>query len=659
MHVSIPNRFLALLSGRRARNLIGLMSIASSTLAIPPKAVSEGVDLSWDDCVFTSSSKFFACSGVPNESYNLIIQFTSPVPVPSCIRIVAVVELVNETPGPLSPFWHYESGGCNRSPTSGVQFSDNIDQAGDCSSEGILDPWNAGTDGLENFLYFPDSPTAGHGRFILIDDAGAPISIEPFQKYYAFHLRFNNSNRVTCPGCSQPGALKLVSLNLESNDGSPPVQLDGPDVLGDCVSINGASGFTCLQACSPAPETCDGSDNDCDLTVDDVVSYRDADGDGYGDGVVTSVGCPIPSGYVPNAGDCDDTSASIHPGVADICDGLDNDCDGPTDEGAFIPNGIVGWWKGEGNANDAIGSRHGTPQNGATFVSGTVGQCFSLDGIDDYIDDLGTSASFSFVQNTGLFTIECWIGLDDPNAPREQTIAANIFSSADKGFYFGIVNSGGQHQLQMALGRGGTLIIDSRSPNGVITTPTWHHVAAVGDGTNVTFYVDGVGYAGSGNMGALSSGNGARAVDLGWDNVGSFFGGQLDELAIYSRALDASEIGAIYNAGAAGRCAIVSVEGPRASAPTLELVGPWPNPASRGLDFEIQLSSSAEVDVWVLDVMGRRVTSLLEGSELPAGPRRVHWDGRDASGQRVAPGVYLVRISAGGKVALQKVLMTR
>jgi hypothetical protein len=42
--------------------------------------------------------------------------------------------------------------------------------------------------------------------------------------------------------------------------------------------------------------------------------------------------CSLPAGYVGNKKDCDDADASRHPGALDICDGIDNDCDGATDE---------------------------------------------------------------------------------------------------------------------------------------------------------------------------------------------------------------------------------------------------------------------------------------------------------------------------------------
>lgn len=61
--------------------------------------------------------------------------------------------------------------------------------------------------------------------------------------------------------------------------------------------------------------------------------YRDADGDGYGDLSQTMEVCVAPTGYVDVAGDCDDTSRDVSPAATEVCDGVDQNCDGTADEG--------------------------------------------------------------------------------------------------------------------------------------------------------------------------------------------------------------------------------------------------------------------------------------------------------------------------------------
>ena len=89
-----------------------------------------------------------------------------------------------------------------------------------------------------------------------------------------------------------------------------------------------------------AVESCDGADNDCDGTVDEADSidattwYADADTDGYGDAASAITACSAPSGYGVDATDCDDTDASINPAAIELCDGIDQDCDGAIDDSA-------------------------------------------------------------------------------------------------------------------------------------------------------------------------------------------------------------------------------------------------------------------------------------------------------------------------------------
>jgi hypothetical protein len=67
--------------------------------------------------------------------------------------------------------------------------------------------------------------------------------------------------------------------------------------------------------------------------VEGTTYYRDFDGDGYG-GVNsgTTVSCLAPPLYAPFDGDCDDNVATVHPGSLELCDRLDNDCNGQIDE---------------------------------------------------------------------------------------------------------------------------------------------------------------------------------------------------------------------------------------------------------------------------------------------------------------------------------------
>ena len=82
-------------------------------------------------------------------------------------------------------------------------------------------------------------------------------------------------------------------------------------------------------------ESCDGIDNNCDGQIDEGVNtqyFLDADNDGFGDGANSLTACEAPSGYITVENDCDDGNAQIHPGATEICDEIDNDCDGAIDE---------------------------------------------------------------------------------------------------------------------------------------------------------------------------------------------------------------------------------------------------------------------------------------------------------------------------------------
>lgn len=63
-----------------------------------------------------------------------------------------------------------------------------------------------------------------------------------------------------------------------------------------------------------------------------VMAYKDFDNDNYGDPNMPMLVCEGEQGWVPDNTDCNDMSANAHPGIEEMCDGIDNDCDGSFDE---------------------------------------------------------------------------------------------------------------------------------------------------------------------------------------------------------------------------------------------------------------------------------------------------------------------------------------
>jgi hypothetical protein len=103
---------------------------------------------------------------------------------------------------------------------------------------------------------------------------------------------------------------------------------------------------TSLSVRPGATEVCDAIDNDCDGAIDEGFGaqtwYVDVDTDSFGDfkdpGLYLCPPATPPSGTVTNNDDCDDANPAVFPGMIELCDGIDNDCDTATpDSSTAIP----------------------------------------------------------------------------------------------------------------------------------------------------------------------------------------------------------------------------------------------------------------------------------------------------------------------------------
>ncbi|MCP4605831.1 MAG: hypothetical protein GY847_35815, partial [Proteobacteria bacterium] len=186
---------------------------------------------------------------------------------------------------------------CQDECTPGSEVCDGIDN--DC--DGLTDE--------DAPLWYPDNDSDGHGGL----DAGFA-------------------------DCNEPdGGYVLEGDDCDDND---PAHWTGtpPDCDTDCVDTDSDDyGDNCDLG-----HDCDDNDDTC--TGECIAFYLDDDGDGYGDSSNIVNACTAPSNnYVTNGDDCDDDIEACgeycHPGLEDICDGYDNDCNESTADGNICDHG--------------------------------------------------------------------------------------------------------------------------------------------------------------------------------------------------------------------------------------------------------------------------------------------------------------------------------
>lgn len=141
----------------------------------------------------------------------------------------------------------------------------------------------------------------------------------------------------------------------DDGDGYVECTIDAGGWQGDATVVGGDDCDDDDALMSPGDvEVCDGIDNDCNGQTDEGllnIYYYDGDGDGTGNPNATVQACSVPGGYVSNTNDCNDGNASVYAGALEVCDGMDNDCDGQTDEGLLNTYYLDNDGDGLGNVN--------------------------------------------------------------------------------------------------------------------------------------------------------------------------------------------------------------------------------------------------------------------------------------------------------------------
>ncbi len=239
---------------------------------------------------------------------------------------------------------------------------------------GVDDDCAGGVDnGLTFSQYFTDADGDGFGA----TSAMAQSACAPVAGKVTNNTDCNDSNPMVKPGATE------ICNGVDDNcvggaDDGLTFTNYYPDGDGDGF---GAASASPQSACSPiagrvtnhtdcndanaaikpgATEVCNGVDDNCAGGIDEGLPttnyYRDNDGDGYGATTATAVAsCGPVSGHVTNRTDCNDNNAGIRPGATEVCNSIDDNCNGTVDEGTASVN-----WYPDAD-NDGFGAANGTP----------------------------------------------------------------------------------------------------------------------------------------------------------------------------------------------------------------------------------------------------------------------------------------------------------
>ena len=152
-------------------------------------------------------------------------------------------------------------------------------------------------------------------------------------------------------------------------------------------------------------------------------------------------------------------------------------------KGKVPPPGLVSWWRGEGDASDAAGANTGVVEGGVAFVAGEVGQAFSFDGRNSYVEVPDAPS----LRLTNELTIEFWVKRQRLNALDYLIEKGGDWIGTDLNYAVALHDSRGNWCLYF-LYNGGL------QGGGRIDDTNWHHCAVVATNGQPApaIYIDGV-----------------------------------------------------------------------------------------------------------------------------------------------------------------------
>ena len=204
----------------------------------------------------------------------------------------------------------------------------------------------------------------------------------------------------------------------------------GPDPIGACRRgtqrcVAGAFETTCTGAVTPIAELCNAVDDNCDGTIDEgvlVTFFVDRDGDGFGSsaaGAESRQACAKPAGFAVSSTDCDDTNAAVNPSAREVCDpaGVDEDCSGSANDNCGCSNIGASQACCAGRGSQVCEARDGGAALSLCTVMASLEICNGIDdncnGQTDELYSLNVDGGIAILSDGGVIQLDggCSVGV--------------------------------------------------------------------------------------------------------------------------------------------------------------------------------------------------------------------------------------------------------
>ncbi len=282
-------------------------------------------------------------------------------------------------------------------------------------------------------------------------------------------------------------------------------------------------------------------------------------------------------------------------------------------------------------------------------ITGQVSGAQNFDGVDDMI----TTDPALIPNQTNGITVMAWVNPDDIDSTDNGVVHKNGC------FLFELEYNTGFIDWTVIVG----LEANELQPVGETPFHTWTHFAGTYDGIELKVYKNG--NLAESQM-AIHPGpidNPLTPYQIGYSKYGGndrYFDGGIDEVAIFNRALNESEIQWAYENGLNGLPLLITQNNILTNS--FQLYPNFPNPfnPSTTLRFEIPASVKRQtaVELIIFNSQGQHIKTLYRGSILP-GTHEVNWNGDSDSGQPVASGMYYAVLKMGKLIRTRKLLLVK